>query len=329
MSFNLLPSEWAAQSIANIAKGSPMAGMGYLGLQIAVFLLVIGVTARLFGVTFARNIERTDLALGAVRPHAQSALARRTLEWLPAAGSLPWVRREWLLLGRDLARQSAALWPVFAIGMSVMATSLAGRGPGQSDLARFWATHGPLLMLPWGLSLGTTIFAIGTEPDRLGLVKTMPARARDVLIGKSIAYGLPIAAISLSACVLSLVLAPGRPADNYSLLVLVAWFTTLSCGLDLAFSVLYPRFGTEHVQRATRLRARIAATVANFGLTFASLIAAALSPLGRASLGALIAGDEARWPTLAWLLPTVPAVAGPCLLLGLAWWRLDRELAGD
>jgi len=259
------PFAWAADAIVASATGD-------LPRLLRATALVVGGTGAVamlaflvFAAYFVVGADRYRLAGGppARRTHS-SPLVRLTRPLDNSLAALVW--KEWLVAGRDLRRLSGAIWP---LGLVVFyAISLARRGSPEAPMAApfgFWLEAGPVFLLPWGMSLGTTFYAFGSERRNLHLLRILPVTAHRLLLGKILAALAPILVLSQGAVAVVAVAKAASLLEWLSLAALVAWTALGYVTIDTAAAAVAPNFDTDQLQRATGLPGRL------FGLAFGGL----------------------------------------------------------
>jgi len=323
----LLPPGWATSILAGMAGDDRSLALPYLGLLLGTMILIGAGAARLFSITYTRNMERTDLARSSSLPRRPPRAARLLLRLAPRA-LLHWVKREWILVGRDFSRLSAALWPIAGAGLYAVIALWQGIASGNHD-GEFWLSHGPLLLVPWGISTGTAVFAIGAEGNALGLIRSLPVKPGMLVLGKFFAYLIPIASISLSIGVAAIAFSPGSTRDNYLFLVLVCILSAVFCGVDIGVSAMAPRFGAEHVQRSTAFAGRAISLIAGLAAAFAVALGLGMSPFGRESIGNLFFKSDAGSQTIVWLSLLAAGILLPLASMRIGTGRIGKLLAED
>src|SRR5829696_3393225 len=140
----------------------------------------------------------------------------------------------WARLRSKSGSYSPAIWPV---GMVVIYAVVLGRGDGSAfgsqDLA-FWSKNGSLALLPWGLSLGISVYSIGSEGRNVHLLRTLPLPASRIFLAKVLASLLPVGVLSLGASALALWLRGAPLLQAIELLTLIAWMAVGCVVIDTA-----------------------------------------------------------------------------------------------
>jgi hypothetical protein len=324
----LAPPTWIARGLARAADGSNLATLAYFSLGLTAAFFAFLAAARAFEIVYSTVLERTDLGSAAATPRRPGPLATTILRVVPHS-VIHWVKREWTLIGRDFARLSAALWPISAILFFVASSLFWDRSLLARDSADFWAVHAPILLLPWGISLGTTIFAIGSEAHEFGLARSLPTSAASMMIGKYAAYAVPTAFLSCAVGILSLAVSPGNPHDSSLLLGLLVWMACGCCAIDLAMSAAAPRFGAEPVQRATPFLTRVLSAVAGLVMVALVVTGVALSPIGTRSIGATFGAHALELGQGGWMFALIIAVLVPVTMMVTGTRRAAGLLTGD
>jgi hypothetical protein len=188
--------------------------------------------------------------------------------------------------------------------------------------------HAPVLLLPWAISLGSTIFAIGSEAHDFGLARSLPTSATALMIGKYAAYAIPTVVISLATGLISLAISPGNPIDGLVLLLLVIWLACATCAVDLAMSAAAPRFGREPVQRSAPFLTRVVAGASGLVMGALVVFGFALSPIGAGSIGAAMQTDPLTLGTGGWVLALAIALFAPITMMVMGIRRAAILLAG-
>ena len=319
----LTPPGWSAAIIASISGQESINWPANFGLLVASTLLTGTAAARLFETTYRRNLERSDLFQHPSTPRRPPAIARAMLHFAPTT-LLHWVKREWALVGRDFGRLTAALWP-FAGSSLVAVIALIQEVHG--DGVGFWMSHVPLLAIPWAISTGTAVFAIGAESAGLGLIQSLPVRPWLLIAAKFFAYFLPIAGVSLLIAVAAIAIAPGSQLETLLLLALTVVLSAVFCAVDVGVSAVAPRFGAEQKHRSTSFPARALAVVV--GLTAASAImtGVGLSPVGQSMLDGEAIPMQVSSAPVSWLGLLALGLLLPLASMWLGTSRLVQRLS--
>lgn len=320
-----LPPGWTTAVLAGLAQQDDFA-LFYVALLFGALLLVGSTAARLFSATYFWNLERTDLARIPPTPRRPPRAVRLLLRLAPRT-HLHWVKREWMLVGRDFSRLSGALWPI-AGAMIYAAVALLAEAERAADGGdQFWRTHGPLLLFPWAVSMGTSIFAIGAESSGVDLLRSLPVKPWMLLLGKYFAYLIPVAGTSLCLGILAIAFSPGSPGDNALLLILIALLAAVFCGIDVGAAAISPRFGSEQKQRSTTYVGRALAVVAGLAAGGSIVAGLAVSPIGQQSIGRELIGGASGVTPLLWLALMAFGLILPVMSLRLGSSRLAQLLA--
>src|SRR4029079_9503892 len=179
-----------------------------------------------------------------------SPVGRRLLALVPRH-LMHWVKREWILIGRDFSRVSAAILPIGSVSIWVLMSLIWTPGNGTSASA-FWLTHAPVLILPWGISLGTTVFAFGSEGPGIDLLRSLPIRPSLLLWSKYLAYVIPILLVSGTLALFSVVVRSGNSRDVWLLFVLTAALTATFCAVHLGMAGTGPKIDCWHCPQLVR-----------------------------------------------------------------------------
>ena len=319
------PAGWASEASVAATQGRYGEAFAWLGLLGGVSFLAVAAASAVFSRTLTYSLEVIAETRTVVRERRAPRWSRVFLRLAPRS-LLPWVKREWMLIGRDLRRLSAAVWPVSAV-VTVVVVNVARDAHAQRPAdERFWLTLGVLIGLPWAISMGTTLFATGGEGRELGLLRSAPVRPVTVVAGKLFAYLVPIGAFSLLMVGLGAALLGELTLRVGALAALVLWSTLGVCMIDFASSTIAPNFGAEHVQRSTGLLGRILSTAAS--LTFLAMTLASLSYLPGAASTIPRIGDMAERgaDTRIAIVTLTVAASIPALLTIIAVQRFQRLL---
>jgi uncharacterized membrane protein (DUF485 family) len=320
------PAGWARSALVRSVGSEPQSAIPFVLLQLAALVGLTIVGARVFASTYTSNIERTEIASIRTVTRRSSPVGRRILRLVPRT-SVHWVKREWLLLSRDFSRMSAAILPVGSVAVWITLSFIWGNPAGNPQGDQFWLAHSPVLLLPWGISLGSTVFAIGSEGRGFELIRVLPISASGLMRAKYFAYMVPILLICVSVAFLSAIIKPGSSTNTWQLVLQTAVLTVLVCVIDISFASISPRFDRGHAQRSTGIFARI--TSAGIGLALSGLVIFAMSntPLGDPDLLPVLGGSSANQSAAVAAVAFVLAILLPALLLRSGRKRLNRSLA--
>lgn len=268
------PVGWAAKAMTNAATGSSVRAAMLTVLLVLASSIFVAVSYNVFRRTFIRGLAQTR-AVQTSQPnesltrwirHAAAPIPRRL-------GAV--VLKEWLVLVRDLRRMTGAIWPV---GMVIVYAVVLGRGDGSafgSDDLTFWSKNGSLALLPWGLSLGISVYSVGSEGRNVHLLRTLPLSASRIFVAKVLASLLPVGLLSIGAAVPALWLRGAPVLQALELLALIAWMIVGYVVIDTAAAALAPNFETDQVQRTIGLTGRLFSFAAGSVFGLASVAAAA------------------------------------------------------
>ena len=319
---DFVPSGWAKEALIRAVGTQPATALPLVALQIGVLLLVSGIGASSFAVTLTGNIERTELTPARISRRRSSPVGRRLLAMVPRH-LVHWVKREWILIGRDFSRVSAAILPIGSVSIWVLMSLIWTPVDGTSASA-FWLTHAPVLILPWGISLGTTVFAFGSEGAGIDLLRSLPVRPSLLLWSKYLAYFIPILLVSGMLALFSVVVRSGNSRDVWLLFVMTAALTATFCAVDLSMAAVAPRFDRGHVQRSTGFVARMFAAFG--GLLIGGVLVVGLvgSPLGGNRVLSELGVSRIQESTATWMALLATGVTVPFLLLFMATRNVAR-----
>jgi hypothetical protein len=188
------PVGWAARAVVGAVEGDATSALVEGGFFLATVVAAISTASTVFIATFAHayggyrataiSLRRPERPLGRWIARALGVLPR------PLAAL---ILKEWLTMGRDLRRLSGAVWP---LGMVAIYTVLLSRGqdaaPASAPGLEFWIRCGTLALVPWGASLGVSIFAFGTERRQVQLLRSLPVRPGTILRAKVLANLAPV-----------------------------------------------------------------------------------------------------------------------------------------
>ena len=186
----LTPAGWAADALSAAAAGHAsrtlVAGLAFTAFAATCTFLSYWVFAKSFAIGYAKV-----RGLAGARPKRPFATAAaNAVAWLPQdVGAL--VVKEWLVMFRDLRRLSGAFWPIGMVAVYTVALTRGGQH-GADDGLNFWLANGPLVLLPWGASLGISIYAIGTEGRNFELLRIAPMLAGRLFFSKAVASFVPV-----------------------------------------------------------------------------------------------------------------------------------------
>ena len=271
------PVGWAASATVAAAEGTAASVVAPGALVLVATIGLVATAFSVFAATFARAYAGFRVtAISLRRPD------RPLTRWVAAALSpLPsplaaLILKEWLTMFRDLRRLSGAVWP---LGMVAVYTVLLSREQSEVPVGApglaFWMSCGTLALVPWGASLGISIYAFGTERRQIHLLRVLPVRPRTLLMAKVLASLVPVMVLSGTAAIVVGSIQGATIGQLLGLLGLVAWATVGYVAIDTATSAIAPNFEAEQVQRTTALAGRIVGFAAGAVFTLASGAAAA------------------------------------------------------
>lgn len=183
------------------------------------------------------------------------------------------VLKEWLTIFRDLKRLSGVIWPLGVVAIYGISASRSADSD-QSQAFAFWQANAALALLPWGVSLGLSIFAFGSEQRAIHLLRLLPIGPRRLFAGKMVAAALPILLFS-EIVTITLSLANGASIGELTgMMLLVAWATVGFVSIDTAAAAFAPNFEADHIQRSTTLVGRVFGMVLGAGFALMTGLAA-------------------------------------------------------
>jgi hypothetical protein len=267
------PVGWGVIALEKAAHGDLIHAFSGLTLLLALCLMLIALSFRIFSQTFFRGLAQTQ-AVQTAAPNASITIwLGRIAALLPdRIGAL--VLKEWLVLFRDLRRLSGAMWPV---GVVVIYTVLLGRGGNASFGSpefEFWSKNGSLALVPWGLSLGISVYSYGSEGRNVQLMRSLPFSAASIFLAKAIASIMPVLLISLGTAITSLLIRQAPFLLSIQLLGLMVWMVAGYALIDTSASALAPNFETDQVQRTIGLNGRLFSFMAGALFSLATLLGA-------------------------------------------------------
>jgi hypothetical protein len=313
------PVGWAARAVVGAAEGNAVDALADGGLFLLTVAGTIAAASTVFVATFSHvyggyrataiAFQRKDRRLG--------RWVQRGLRLLPGPLAAL-VLKEWLTMIRDLRRLSGAVWP---LGMVAIYTVLLSRGeeaaPAGAPGLAFWISCGTLALVPWGASLGISIYAFGTERRQIQLLRSLPVRPGTILRAKVLASLVPVLALG-EAAALVVGLGQGATAGQYlGLLALVAWASVGYVLIDTAAAAIAPNFAAEQVQRSTGFSGRLVGFFAGAIFTVASGAAAARLVFSAAGT------PDALRPAFAWEIAGVAPLGWPLIALAASVAVLD------
>jgi hypothetical protein len=262
-----------AVALQKSAQGEYVHALIATGALLTASALVVAISFHVFRRTFFRGFAQTR-AVQTAQPNSSITSGLSAIAGVipHRAGSL--VLKEWLVLFRDLRRLSGAMWP---LGVVLVYTILLGRRGGAtfgSDDFEFWSRNGSLALLPWGMSLGISVYSFGSEGRNIQLMRSLPFSARAIYLSKALASILPVLVVSVGAAVISLWLRQAPLVSSLELIALMVWMICGYALIDTAASALAPNFETDQVQRTIGLSGRIFSFVAGGCFSVATLVAA-------------------------------------------------------
>ena len=194
---------------------------------------------------------------------------------------------------------------IYAVGSSRQQHSAGG--PPE---LRFWLANASLALVPWGASLGISIYAFGTERRNVNLLRTLPVTPGRLFLAKTIASLVPVLVLSETATVIVCAAQRASAVQVFGLVVLVGWMSVGYVTIDTAAAAVAPNFDADHVQRSTAIVGRAFGFVAGGMFGVATMIGAARLILFTVPVPALLQ------PAVAWRVADVAPLGWP--LVGVA-----------
>ncbi|MDQ4099102.1 MAG: hypothetical protein M3121_01215, partial [Chloroflexota bacterium] len=323
------PVGWGAKAMTEAATGSSVRALMLVALLVTTSAIATAMAYNVFKRTFIRGLTQTR-AIQTTEPNESLTRWIRYMSTpLPRRlGAV--VHKEWLVLFRDMRRLTGAAWPV---GLVLIYTVVLGRGSDSafgSDDLRFWSRNGSLALLPWGLSLGISVYSVGSEGRNVHLLRALPMSAGQIFLAKVLASMLPVAFISLSAASASLWLRDAPLLPAIELLALIAWMVVGYVVIDTAAAALAPNFESDQIQRTIGLTGRLFSFAAGSVFGVATVIAAGrlvLLPLDPpASIAGILSIDAGGveifgWPLIVLSIGIAVAVVGFSSLIAIEQTR--------
>jgi ABC-2 type transport system permease protein len=268
----ITPAGWAAHALSSAASGN-ISGLAVTG---SAFVMVVALCSLFAFHTFAQGFQigYTKIrGVQAARPKRPLAAASaRAIAWLPQdLGAL--VLKEWLVMFRDLRRLSGAIWPVGMVAVYTIALSRQNYHSSSGEL-RFWLSNAPLALLPWGASLGISIYAFGTEGRNLELLRSAPVRPFGIFFAKAFASFVPVLMATEAATLIVTTIHKATFEQGLGMVGIVAWAAIGYVLIDSSASALSPNFDADHVQRSTSFAGRANGII--IGATFGIFSAVAI-----------------------------------------------------
>lgn len=249
------PAGWGAKGLSDASRGQLTSALPLVALQVAAAAVFVAFACTVFRRSFIRGLVRTTAVQHAAPSPSTTAWLTSIARLFPRPyGAL--VLREWLLIFRDLKRLSGAVWPM---GMVVVYAMVLGRGGSDftSERLAFWSKNGSLALLPWGLSLGLSVYAFGGEGRNIDLLRSLPASARTIFFAKVLASLVPVAVGSVAIAAASLWLRRAALVPSLELLAVVVWMVAGFVAIDTSASALAPNFEASNIQRSIALAGRL------------------------------------------------------------------------
>jgi len=173
---------------------------------------------------------------------------------------------------RDLRRLSGAIWPVGMVAVYAIALARQNDHSSSGDL-RFWMSNAFLALLPWGASLGISIYAFGTEGRNLDLLRSAPARPWTIFLAKTFASFVPVLIIAEAATLVVTAARHATTSETVGMAGIVAWATLGYVLVDTSAAAISPNFDADHVQRSTSFGGRVAGVIAGGAFGICSAVA--------------------------------------------------------
>jgi hypothetical protein len=305
---SLTPAGWAASALSATASAH-VTRAAIMGLAFTVFAgLCVFISYFVFANSFAIGYAKVR-GLAAARPKRPFANAAMNLvAWLPQdVGAL--VVKEWLVMFRDLRRLSGAFWPLGMVAVYTVALTRGGQRGADGDLS-FWLANGPLALLPWGASLGISIYAIGTEGRNFELLRMAPMFARRVFFSKAVASFVPVFIGTEIATLIVTLIGRSATGQMVGMMAIVAWAALGYVLVDTAAAAIEPNFDADHVQRSTALGGRF----------FGFFVGAVFGVCSMVSIGRLllftIEPPAVLEGAIAWRVGAIAPLGWPLIVIG-------------
>lgn len=326
-----LPTAWPGSALAALAAGDVGAGLGRLGLLLALTAAIVGLAWFAYRRAFVVGVGVYGEA-GTARPRraarrAGPAAARAAPG--PARPVLALVRKDVVTIRRDM-RLLAGILPGLALAIvypllfARIPAPPGGPGSGASEVV-FWVSMGATLFVPFMTSIVIALPAVGLEKRGMQLLLLSGTPVRTILRAK---LSLALGAIVTIAGIDSVVSAFIRGAHDARLLLVLLAVTVVSAGMaaiGVGAGALAPNFDGADVRRAVRLE----------GILIFFVVAAAFNGLVVGALVLAIVAAHQAGPTVIVLaavagLLVLAAAAAPVAMVAagvrsLSAWRPDPD----
>lgn len=269
------PAGWIAESMRAAADGAALSAFAWLGLASlgAVAFSIVSYFA--FRHVYLGSIDRATESRPAARNRLGNAATLLAMARLVPEPARAIALKEWLTLARDLRRLSGIVLPALVVLFYTVILGKRGGSSGYDSELRFWLSNGSLALLPWGFSLGVSLYAFGSEGRGIALIRSLPLTPRRLLWSKIFASFVPIALASLAIAAITLLLRGASARDSAEMLALVLWMTVGFVIIDTAASTIAPNFEVLQITRAIGLTGRAFGLAAGGGFGLATVLGVA------------------------------------------------------
>jgi hypothetical protein len=266
------PAGWTAHAITAAAFGPTSEALTWLAIAFGSAVAMVIVSYLIFERVYLDSLDR---AAEAQTPQGARA---NDLKWLTALGAIipqplgSVAVKEWLTLARDFRRLTGVVWPALIVLFYTVILGKRSASSGFEPELRFWLGNGSLALLPWGLSLGLSIYAFGSEGRTVALIRSLPISAREIFFGKVVASLIPIGVVSTILTIATLTVRGAAPRDMLEMVALVLWMAAGYVVIDTAASAIAPNFELMQIQRAVGLTGRAFSVAAGVGFGLATTL---------------------------------------------------------
>ncbi|HVN53112.1 MAG TPA: hypothetical protein VMT46_02185 [Anaerolineaceae bacterium] len=286
------PFAWAGNGLLDIAQGNWLPGLGLLllftALGFGIFIIALLSAERLYYSGWARiqvSARKKRAAPRASPAAGETPLpASRTFSlsgWIPAPIRAI-VRKDWLMLRRDLRNMSQLVTPLL-FGIIYSVTLFRGKGPGGGEETPHqisfvlnnllvYANIAISLFVGWSLQTRLAMMGFSQEGKSYWILKSSPLSSGRMVLAKYIVAYLPSLAIGWIFLILITLLQGAGLSILWFGLLVVGLCVAGSVGVNLAFGVSSANLNWDDPRRMMRGTAGCVAGLVSFAFLAFSLL---------------------------------------------------------
>lgn len=261
-----LPAAWPGHALSATLDGEPAAAAAWLGLTLALAVVLIGGAGYLYGRTVVIGVGQ--LGGPAARWRRRTTRPKRDASAATLSPEAAIARKDWITYRRDI-RRLARLLPavIFLFGYAVIFNR------PQRGIGSFWNDAFLVAFVSMFLSMAVATSAVPSERRGFQLLRMAPIRMTQLLRAKILYSMLPI--IGLSVVMGSAVAAVGgnSPQEVAELTALALWLGVGFVTIGVCTGAIDPRFDANDDRRMVGTAGSLAGLGAELGFGAISLLA--------------------------------------------------------